>query len=72
MDSHTTALLSVMTVTMIFEFYAIHIVFLAYREFKGMEYDATGGSSMGGMMGGGGGGARGALGRAANATGSNE
>ena len=72
MDSAYTALLAVMTITMIFECYAIHIVFLAYREFKGMEYDATGGSSMGGMMGGGGGGARGALGRAANATGSNE
>ena len=44
--------------------YAVHIVFLAYREFKGMEYDNTGG---GGGMGGGG-----ILGRAANTTGTDE
>ena len=61
-----------MTILVIFEIVAIYYVFLAYREFKGMEYDATGGvgGGMGGMMGGRGGGTN-PVARAAQAQGTN-
>ena len=60
------AVLAITSITCIFECFAIYIVFLAYREFKGMEYDATGGGGMPGGLGGG------VVGRAAQTTGTDE
>ena len=63
LDGDSVALLALTTITCVFEVYAVRVVFLAYREFKGMEYDNTGGGS--GLGGG-------VLGRAANTTGTDE
>ena len=50
MPSQAKTALVILAVLVIFEFIAIYYVFLAYREFKGMEYDATGAAGMS-MMG---------------------
>ena len=65
LSGENKAFLAVTFITCVFEVYAVNMVFQAYREFKGMEYDNLGGMGGGGLSGG-------VLGRAANTTGTED